>query len=412
MDYTKSRAAESAKHVTFLQEFARYTDFVSADEPVTCHWLFFHKDLTSVFGLCPFILLTDTVVADRKMWLEKAGAKHAFEIVYSSIVRHDEVDALGESLELEQSRILEYLQSVCTPRQLCDLEIAETCLAEFVKTKTRNKAARDKFSGVCTTVARLSTDLGIKLHCYLTVKWNVHVFSGSSSFDAVSLDTDWDLLVEKYTLAHEKYETTKSTVYSTEKFLDREFERYITGRDSYKAQHSRGVAHISNGTWESKYVYGCGLFTPLGHAKTLELTIKLHAQLTDANVKRTKGVPNCTISMTTLIDESNGNDNICFVIKLPDQSSVKTKTVRRARTQKKQNTIFDNGTADANINKELLVCVSENVSIDNTFVRIKRATGLATLTTADKKILRNRYSAFSDVWNRHCCAVDASIAPQ
>lgn len=139
-------------------------------------FLFFDKNIIDIYGICPFIELSDTVYNDRQDWLINTYDKGLlYYDLYDKIVNkksYNQIIANKQNLELEIERI--HLDVLCEQQYILLQNIKESII-EYNSSETKNKKIKDKFKEVIRNTDSLFLNSGLQINTYLSEYYMVHI---------------------------------------------------------------------------------------------------------------------------------------------------------------------------------------------------------------------------------------------
>lgn len=139
-------------------------------------FLFFHKDIIDIYGICPYIILNDNVKENRLNWLSNQNDKgELYKNLYNKLILKTEYNSLLNQKDDMENYFKNLHTDYLNKSQYNLLETSEEYLKEYIHSNIKTKKIKDKFKIIINNISNIVIETGLNINDYISYLYNIHI---------------------------------------------------------------------------------------------------------------------------------------------------------------------------------------------------------------------------------------------
>lgn len=217
-------------------------------------FLFFHKDITNNYGICPYILFNKEdkdnkdINEKRLNWLDtQEDNGQLYRYLYDKYILRVEHEALLKQKENLDEYFIKLHRDYLSESQYELLNNSEEYLKEYLNSSVKTKKIKDKFKIIVNNISNIVIETGIDINEYISLYYGVYIpvnirkdikISNNKVFAATIYN---DKVIEYKTIL-ESIETSNKFLNNSTGNLKQELYQYIYNQQYVKKRtlHQKG----------------------------------------------------------------------------------------------------------------------------------------------------------------------------
>jgi len=139
-------------------------------------FLFFHKDITDTYGMCPYILMTENVKDNRLNWLDSQNDNgQLYRYLYDKYILKVEHNVLLKQKEDMEAYFITLHKDYLSDSQSDLLLNSEEYLKEYMNSPVKTKKIKDKFKIIVNNISNIVIETGLNINEYISSFYGVYI---------------------------------------------------------------------------------------------------------------------------------------------------------------------------------------------------------------------------------------------
>lgn len=192
-------------------------EYIQKENSINCNvpgFLFFHKDITDKYNLCPFIKITeqDNVIENRHNWLKSQYDNgELYYNLYNKIINKTTLNELNNTrLNLEESFNKTHLDFFTDEQSILYSSICESII-DYKTFTIKTKKLKEKFKIIINNVTNLVNETTLQINEYISLYYDLYIpVNTNKTASAQQGDIKLERII--YKLYEDKIEEYKNTL--------------------------------------------------------------------------------------------------------------------------------------------------------------------------------------------------------
>lgn len=139
-------------------------------------FLFFNKDIIDMYGMCPFIELSDTIYYDRQSWLNNTSDNGLlYYQLYDKIINKTIYNQMVSNKKNLELNINDMHLNILSELEYALLEDIKDNIIEYNSSKIKNKKTKEKFKKIIDNTNSLFISSGLQINSYLSEYYSLNI---------------------------------------------------------------------------------------------------------------------------------------------------------------------------------------------------------------------------------------------
>lgn len=201
------------------------TDYNNKEEilcPDLPGFLFFNKDVIDMYGMCPYILMSDDIKEKRLNWLDSQDDNgQLYRYLYDKYIlkiEHNMLLKQKEDLEIYFSKLHEdYLSQ----SQYELFSLSEEYLKEYMNASVKTKKIKDKFKIIVNNISSIVMESGLNINEYVSAHTGVYIpVNMRTEQENLELSSTGEFMTTIYNDKVNEYKNIIESIENSKRFLN------------------------------------------------------------------------------------------------------------------------------------------------------------------------------------------------
>ena len=155
------------------EEYSKKEDELSPNIP---GFIFFYRDIITMYGMCPYIKISDDIFEKRREWLNNQKDKGIlYYNIYDKIVNKLEYNVFLEDKKNLETYFITLHKDYLNESQYQLLQDIEFNIKEYINSNIKTKKLKDKFKIIVNNISNLVMETGMNINDYIKEYYGIYI---------------------------------------------------------------------------------------------------------------------------------------------------------------------------------------------------------------------------------------------
>jgi hypothetical protein len=185
-------------------------------------FLFFHKDIISTYGMCPYILLDENIKDNRLNWLDNQHDNgQLYRYLYDKYILKVEHNLLLNKKNDMEMYFTQLHNDYLSQSQFNLLETSEEYLKEYINSNVKTKKIKDKFKIIVNNISSIVIETGLNINDYISSYYGLYIpVNIRKDQESVQLSSTGEFMTTIYNDKVIEYKNIIDSIDNSQRFLN------------------------------------------------------------------------------------------------------------------------------------------------------------------------------------------------